>query len=328
MRKKLWIVFAIIIAILAACEFIMPKWGKKDCTVSGAAANCWERYVRYTATKEVAKKINEQTQRYQKKNQELLAEFESKLPAIGEAAFQTADNNVENFVKKSTKFTFCSKLIYRMLKDKCTRKETVSQLLNPLIQENFSQPLAEAQTAVQDELQNFMLKIQENDNQYRAGLAELTASEVFQKSDFAADRALVTQLNNLNSELTRFAAVKMAAAVSAGLELVFIRATLSSLRSIGMRITARMAASAGIAGAAAICDGPLPIGDAIGAVILVGGTAWTIYDVVKAAYKLPKELRISLHNMIADYRKNIQEEALKQARSLVERCNSSVVTLN
>lgn len=328
MSKKLWIVFAIIIALLIANEFIMPVWGKDTYTVRNAVSYGQEQYVRHISNKKVQKQLNDQNQRYQQKNAELLNDFMTRLPLIADEQFQTAENNVDAFVKKSTKFTFCTKLMYRMLKDKCTKKDSVSQMLDPLIREHFAQPMAAAQTAIQNELQNFMLQVQENDNQYRAGLMELTQSEVFQKSDFSADEVLVQQLEKLNSDITKYAMVKVATAVSAGFEVVFIRATITALRSVGVHIAARMGTTLGIAGASALVDGPLPIGDAIGAVVIVVGSVWTICDIYKAWRKLPNELRTSLHKMIADYRTQLQNEASQQAKQLIDKCNANIIQIN
>ena len=287
MKRKHWICAAVIIAILIITEFIMPVCGDGSCNISSLVSRGYEKCVSYIATQKVKKQLKDHTQRYQQKNEELLNEFLNKLPTVAEAEFQAAENNVVPFVKQSTKFTFSCKLMYRLAKDKFSKTNTATELLAPVITKHFAEPLAAAQIAMQNELQNFMLRVQENDNQYRAGLTELTKSEVFQKSEFAANRALIQRFEQLNSEISKFAVAKVTTAVATGMEIILIRSTFNAIRSMLVRCGSRLAASAGLAGGAAVIDGPLPIGDAIGAVIIVGGTVWTMYDICKVFFTMP-----------------------------------------
>jgi hypothetical protein len=63
--------------------------------------------------------------------------------------------------------------------------------------------------------------------------------------------------------------------------------------------------------AAAVADGPLPIGDVIGVALTVGGTAWSIYDLRQLSKQLPKDLENTLLNSIDNCRYACREVYMK-----------------
>ena len=98
---------------------------------------------------------------------------------------------------------------------------------------------------------------------------------------------------------------------SLGIEAVMIRSTLASVSRICGSVIARMSTCAVGGGAAAIADGPLPIGDIIGIALTVGGTAWSIYDLHQLSKQLPKDLENTLLNSIDNCRYACREVYMK-----------------
>ena len=95
-----------------------------------------------------------------------------------------------------------------------------------------------------------------------------------------------------------------------GMEAVFAKTLIRSLSRVIGAIAARMTVSWGSAAGLAAADGPLPIGDIIGVVMGVGGTAWSAYDLWQCRVRLPLEITAAL-NAAVD---NVREECRKRAR--------------
>ena len=89
---------------------------------------------------------------------------------------------------------------------------------------------------------------------------------------------------------------------SLGIEAVMLRSTLASVSRVCGGVIARMTGCVAGGTAAAVADGPLPIGDIIGVALTVGGTAWSIYDLHQLSKQLPKDLENTLLNSIDNCR--------------------------
>ena len=98
---------------------------------------------------------------------------------------------------------------------------------------------------------------------------------------------------------------------SAGLavEAVCIKATIDSCIRILTRLTPKLVSSWGLFGTMATADGPLPIGDVIGAGLAIGGTAWCCMDLCKAYKALPDELSEALRTAISATVAQCRQEA-------------------
>ena len=102
----------------------------------------------------------------------------------------------------------------------------------------------------------------------------------------------------------------LCAAGGLGLELVFLKTTLRSLAGVTASLSARLAASCGIGTAAALADGPVPFGDAVGVVLAAGGTAWCLIDLKQICAQLPMELTAALHQDILEFHEACRRSVL------------------
>ena len=75
--------------------------------------------------------------------------------------------------------------------------------------------------------------------------------------------------------------------------------------------------TAGI-GAAAV-DGPLPVGDIIGGVAVLGCTAWTAVDVYRATKVLPARLADALNKATRDCERQCRDEVRKAGEQMIRR---------
>ena len=104
--------------------------------------------------------------------------------------------------------------------------------------------------------------------------------------------------------MTRDAAIdnlsrQLYASAGLAIEAVFIRATINSLVSVLANCAPTMTASLSTAGACAAADGPLPVGDIVGVIVAIGGTAWSGYELYNAHQALSSEMSDALRNAIS-----------------------------
>jgi hypothetical protein len=98
---------------------------------------------------------------------------------------------------------------------------------------------------------------------------------------------------------------------SAGLavEAVCIKATMESCAKVLAHCAPKLAASWGLFGTCAAADGPFPIGDVIGVVLAVGGSAWCCWDLYEAYEALPENISSALHAAISSTIAQCRQEA-------------------
>ncbi len=108
------------------------------------------------------------------------------------------------------------------------------------------------------------------------------------------------------------------AGIALALEAVCIRQTVAAVARI-LGTTAGRQAGTMVAGAgAAVSDGPLPVGDAIAGVAIIGCTAWSAWDVYKATKVLPEELRSTLESVTRECEHETVEEVKKVGREVLK----------
>ena len=95
------------------------------------------------------------------------------------------------------------------------------------------------------------------------------------------------------------------------LEAAFLKTTLKSVQCVIGPIAGKIAAKFGTGAALAAADGPLPIGDAVGVVLAVGGTAWSVHDLLALRRDRPGARSAALRQAIQDYWKQCRLEAAK-----------------
>ena len=95
------------------------------------------------------------------------------------------------------------------------------------------------------------------------------------------------------------------------LEAVFLKPTMDALQRVIGPLIGKIAAKLGVGAACAAADGPLPIGDTIGAILAVGGSVWSIHDLLDLRRDLPDAIASALHQAIQEYWKQCRLEAIR-----------------
>ena len=84
-----------------------------------------------------------------------------------------------------------------------------------------------------------------------------------------------------------------AAYTAVSLEVILFHFTKSSFQAVASVIKARMVKCTATAGVASVADGPFPVGEVVGGILLAGGAIWSTWDVwkaVQASKNLPDNL--------------------------------------
>lgn len=267
--------------------------------------------------------IEQMAKEYQGRNKALLDEFKQKLYSAGNTHFQQAFYNINPFVNTVTTFGFCTKLCTAMVKDKFKHTNSTADLLAPPMCAMIIRPCENGNLEVQNALNGFLLKVQENDTQFKAGIAELLQKENFTVTDLGIRNNFLQNNEQLAKKIQSFAVEKLSTAMGAALEVIFIRSTVKCISKATATTMARLGTSYAVGGACAVADGPLPICDIIGGIIAVGGTVWTAHDIYKVSKVLPQQMRDQTASMIANYQKDVKVKAMTRAKEVVQLCDRS-----
>ena len=95
------------------------------------------------------------------------------------------------------------------------------------------------------------------------------------------------------------------------LEAAFLKPTMKALQRIIGPLVGKIAAKFGLGATFAAADGPLPIGDTIGVILAVGGSAWSVHDLLALRRDLPDAMSAALHQAIQEYWKQCRLEAAR-----------------
>ena len=188
----------------------------------------------------------------------------TELDAKAKPHFDRAKQNIPAVVKELSSFGTLFKLSWLLAKDKaCDSKQT---------EEFLSQALAPVIIHCQNGAQIYGCAI-----------------------DSKQMEQDVSESGKYNTLLSAYAAGSLA------LEAVFLKATVSSLRTVLNAIVRKLSVSYGGGAVCALADGPFPIGDAFGVILAAGGTLLSCYDLYTVSRNYPEELTAILQQAVDDY---------------------------
>ena len=95
------------------------------------------------------------------------------------------------------------------------------------------------------------------------------------------------------------------------LEAAFLKTTLKSVQCVIGPIAGKIAAKFGTGATLAAADGPLPIGDTIGVILAIGGSAWSVHDLLALRRDLPGAMSAALRQAIQEYWNQCRLEAIR-----------------
>ena len=166
----------------------------------------------------------------------------------------------------------------------------------------------EAKTAgsVSFDLEQLQETLAAADNRFRATVVAFGGTGGEASGRLELDEKSFSQMLAHQQQLTMEVA---GASVAAALETALIGTTIQSVRTLAAAAIARLTGTVAAAGTSAVADGPLPIGDIVGAIIAVGGTVWTIWDIRNAARAMA-QLQPKIQAQLRADLKRLEQSAL------------------
>ena len=265
-----------------------------------------------------------ETKQYLNRNLELLKEFESKIASAGNADFERARKNIPAVARQFSSVTWNGKLCYKMAKDRLCKSQDTQAALNEVLNPGIIGPCEHGSMQIRNELENFLLRLAENENQFHARLALCTGNSSFYEGKDAARHQFLLDCSKLSGKLKADAMNRAMVIASTGLEIVFLRTTIRMAGTAFRHIVARLAATASTAAVCAAADGPLPVGDIIGAALGIGSLAWCAYDLYQISLVMPKEIHAALTKMVCDYQVNSRKQAVEFAQKTLAEYQTAV----
>ena len=305
-RKQIvkWIFFAgTLLAVLLAAEFALPDgifgvYGPKQ-------------RLRRASLKRL---VEEETIRYLAENEKAFREFERKLPQAGEEEFLLAQKNVPGAAKEFSHAGWNLKLCCKMAKDALYKTDDAGKVLAEKLKPGILAPCERGNARIRAELENFLLVLTENETNFHANLALCAGQSGRFGSRETARLRFLLECGKFARQAESDALDRFLVLFSAGLELLFLRSTVKMISSAFRHIVARLVLTGTTSGICAAADGPLPVGDIIGAVLGIGGGVWSAYDLYRISKTLPEEMEKTLANLVENYRRESRKYALETAK--------------
>lgn len=243
-------------------------------------------------------------------------------------AFKTAREGVEFIASKEG---LCGwkvgvSLAYKIAYDEVKGTSKAEEAIAPIVTQYVEAPLAKACIPYNDIVKRYqeMMLLETSAFQTDCALL-LTKLETFLDGLTLLDNSDVESLSlaitGMNDKVKEIATKKASIVVGTVIEAIFIRSTYALVQRLLAGAVAKLAGSATTAAGLVIVDGPLPIGDIVATVFLVGGMAWTATDIYQATQSMPDELRQEMYKAIDEYQGSLEtnaKEGLKQYASALE----------
>lgn len=243
-------------------------------------------------------------------------------------AFKTAREGVEFIASKEglCGWRVCISLAYKMAYDEVKGTSKAEEAIAPVVAEHVEKHLVAALTPYNEIVKRCQEKMLLETSAFQTDCA-------LRMAEFETLLSGLTLLNHddleqlgaavegMEKRIQGIAVKKASIVVGTVIEAVFIRSTYALAKRLLAGAIAKLSGSATTAAASAVVDGPLPIGDIIGAVILVGGITWTAADIYSATSSMPEELRREMYAAIDEYQCSLETNAkdgLKQYASTLE----------
>ncbi len=263
--------------------------------------------------------VNARTDAYNRSNAQAHADFASAVAQDVDAAFSAILAKVPEATARLTSWETSADLALRLVADRLNGADTAAPLVAAIITPAIGTPCAQATALARQHLDRLCLQLAENNTLYGADLAAVLSGPDFapaRPEDMLKD--LGAALEDATGQVNKAAFETALAALSAGAEAVFIQSSLAAMTRVAAAAAARMGAGSAVGAGCAAADGPMPVGDIIGAVLFAGSAAWTTWDLYNARIRLPREISLDLTRKITAYRDNVIRTTLDSGKQALE----------
>ncbi len=252
-----------------------------------------------------------------------------------EAAFRKCEKGASFIASKEglCGFKCCVSLAYKMAYDKVKGTTRTEDAISPIVKAKIVDEIEKAVAAYARLTADFQKELATEEAALAADLAVKSKSFESAVSVLSEENAKSVSLavDAFSRDIQDHAYKAAEATVSLVVEAVMIKASYTAIKNVVMRLVGvalssavkRAGSSLATGGAAAVVDGPLPIGDIIGAVLTVGGLSWAAYDIYVATKKMPNEMNAKIQEAIKQTRTALEEKVLENLQKAQLDCEAS-----
>lgn len=256
------------------------------------------------------------TEAYRKEVMAARERFEHGLVSGCRKDFADVRAMIPEFVKKYGYYSHCCELAKCLVWDRLTGKASTEQKVKNDIEDRFYGSIVEARTRMIDRVRTFARELE--GVRTRFGRPDVVGGSCLSDDASSFADLLDAVSDNIDAVKNTTLCEQNEADFTLVVETVMIRETVAAVATLLEAIVAREAVAVGTAGAASAADGPLPFGECVGAIAVVGMSAWSGWDIYKVVKVLPRELTQTLEKSVDACAEKSAEEGNALAESLVE----------
>lgn len=285
---------------------------------------------------EVTRRMAEIETRYAKYRSDVAAlveRYQKMLPLPeGEKELQRAEDGVNFLASREglCGYKALAKLAYKMAYDKVKHTKRAEEALNPLIASHVEEPITNSVEVYTKWASEFYQELKVEEQAFSTDIACQSSEfvESISSLNIPESKALGKSVTKFRDNIQALARESALAGIGVAIEVALIKMSYVAIKNLVAKIALtacapiakKMAGSVVIAGASATADGPLPIGDAIGAGVAIGGFIWTGYDIYKVTKSMPEELKQGLLTAVHDSRQKLLDNAEENLKRESEAC--------
>lgn len=242
--------------------------------------------------------------------------FLSDVQYVGNTQFGAVRMTIPRVAEQFGTFSRCKELLTTIVTDKLKGESETESSIKRDLEADYYRELYAARDKVFECLETFARNAESEKEAFKVELeAELDTVEL---PGDEAYKALLSECGErIEQKKEELKLGQIDAGIALALEAVCIRQTVAAVARILGKTAVRQAGTMAAGAGAAVADGPLPVGDAIAGVAILGCTIWSAWDVYNATKVLPEELRSTLGSVTRECENQTVEEVKKTGREIL-----------
>ena len=256
--------------------------------------------------------------------QRLHENFRKEVAGIAQSEFASVRASIPAVADKFGGFSRCKDLFKDMVIDTIKGEGCIrlKKSINADLERDYYNSLYAARDKVVACLEDLVLNLDALRKEYRFSMEKELALECL-PGDESYENHLKEYSAKIEEKKLALKSAQNVAAITTAIEALLIRQTVAVISRLLGRAVARQVAALGTGAAAAIVDGPLPVGDILGGAIALGGLGFAVHDIYKATKVLPTELRKAL----TETTDACEKECLREVLDLGQKVSSAYSSL-
>ena len=345
--KLFWVCSALFVGVIAVGMFVRhahPGSGGVEINVprvktppvtEGEVKELQQKRAREIAEKKLIADIELRLEKFNGDLSALVEKYRKMLPLSQADEYFQQSVEGGNFIASKEGlcgFKCCVSLAYKMAYDKIKDTNRTGEAIEPLVKAKISAPIEKAIGVYAKWSEDYKHELQKEAQVFALDIAargQKFSEEIMVLSEADA-KAASAAIDKFVGEVEAHASEAVVAMVGAGVEMALIKTSYETIKKLVIAIAtkalessaARIGTSAAAGAGTAVADGPLPIGDIIGALITVGGLTWTAYDIYKVTKKMPDEMRDQIIGDIRKTQKALLSTAQDNLKNDQDSCRS------